>query len=214
MRKFIQLLLLVAAVAPGVSQAKYLRDIDYRVIPRQPVVTGRKVEVREFFWYGCPHCFHMEPILENWLKTLPADAQFVRTPAIFNPAWAPEARAFFTFQALGITDRVHAAFFRAIHVKHEDMNNVNNVVLFLKKYGISPEKALDTYNSFSVDADVRRTRSMEVPYGIDSVPTFVVDGRYITNPAIAGGERRCLRIVSYLIKMSAAHQHPTPPQQN
>ncbi len=204
MKQVMRALLLLVVVVPGIAYAGYMRDIDYRVIPQQPVVTGPRVEVREFFWYGCPHCFHMEPVLNKWLKTMPRDAQFVRTPAIFNPAWAPAARAFFTFQALGITEKVHDAFFRAIHVQHENMNNPANVATFLEKYGISRKTALSTYNSFSVDADLRRTQSMEVPYGIDSVPTFVVDGRYVTNPEIAGGQRRCLRIVSYLIEKSAA----------
>ncbi|MDA8365207.1 MAG: thiol:disulfide interchange protein DsbA/DsbL [Gammaproteobacteria bacterium] len=209
MKRVLRLLFLLAVVVPGIGYANYMRDIDYRVIPQQPVVTGPKIEVREFFWYGCPHCFHMEPILEKWLRTLPSDAKFVRTPAVFNPAWAPAARAFFTFQALGITNKVHYAFFRAIHVEHQDMNNANDVAAFLAKYGISRQTALNTYNSFSVNADVRRTQAMEVPYGIDSVPTFVVDGRYMTNPSIAGGERRCLRIVAYLIKKSAtAHARP------
>ncbi|MHB8346737.1 MAG: thiol:disulfide interchange protein DsbA/DsbL [Acidiferrobacterales bacterium] len=208
MKRIIQLLLLLAVVTPVIGHASYLRDIDYRVIPQQPVTTAPKIEVREFFWYGCPHCFHIEPILENWLKTLPPDAEFVRTPAEFNPAWATAARAYYTFQALGITNKVHGAFFRAIHVDHKNMDNVNNVAAFLAKYGISKQRFLSTYNSFSVDADVRRTAAMEVPYGIDSVPTFVVDGRYVTNPAIAGGQRRCLRIVSYLIKKSAADLHP------
>ncbi len=208
MKRIIQLLLLLAVVTPGIGYANYLRDIDYRVIPQQPVTTGSKIEVREFFWYGCPHCFHIEPILENWLKTLPPDAEFVRTPAEFNPAWTPAARAYFTFQALGITNKVHSAFFRAIHVKHQDMDNVNNVAAFVAKYGISKQQFLSVYNSFSVDADVRRTAAMETSYGIDSVPTFVVDGRYVTNPAIAGGQRRCLRIVSYLIKKSAAEPRP------
>ncbi len=208
MKRIIQLLLLLAVVTPGIGYAKYLRDIDYRVIPQQPMTTGSKIEVREFFWYGCPHCFHIEPLLENWLRKLPLDAEFVRTPAVFNSAWAPAARAYFTFQALGITDKVHSAFFRAIHVEHKDMDDVNNVAAFVAKYGISKQHFLNTYSSFSVDADVRRTAAMEVPYGIDSVPTFVVDGRYVTDPAIAGGQRRCLRIVSYLISMSAAESRP------
>lgn len=208
MKRIIQLLLLLAVVAPGIGYASYLRDIDYRVIPQQPMTTGSKIEVREFFWYGCPHCFHIEPLLETWLRALPRDAQFVRTPAEFNPAWVPGARAYFTFQALGITSRVHSAFFRAIHVEHKDMDDVNNVATFVAKYGISKQRFLNTYNSFSVDADVRRTAAMEVPYGIDSVPTFVVDGRYVTNPAIAGGQRRCLRIVSYLINKSSGKSHP------
>jgi len=203
MRKIIQVVCLLLCVAPGIGRAEYLQDIEYKEIAPQPVTTGAKIEVREFFWYGCPHCFHMEPLLESWLRKLPRDAQFVRTPAVLSPNWEPGARAYFTFQALGITSRVHSAFFRAIHVEHRNMDDVDNVAAFAAAYGISKQRFVNTYNSFSVDADVRSTAAMELGDNFDSVPTFVVDGRYVTSPTMAGGQKRCLRIVDYLIKKAA-----------
>lgn len=208
MRRIIQAVCLLLLITPGIGHAEFLQDIDYKVIAPQPVVTGNKIEVREFFWYGCPHCFHLEPLLDVWLKKLPHDAQFVRTPAVLNPNWVPGARAYFTFRALGILSRVHEAFFRAIHVEHQDMSDVNNIAAFAAKYGIDRQRFLDTYNSFSVDADVRNTAAMEVKYNFDGVPTLVVDGRYVTSPSMAGSEERCLRIVDYLIKKAAARVPP------
>ncbi len=209
MKKFIQIACLLLCVAPAIGRAQYLQDIEYKVIPAQPVTTGAKVEVREFFWYGCPHCFHLEPYLQKWLKKLPRDAEFVRTPAVLNPNWEPGARAYFTFQALGITNRVHEAFFRAIHIAHQNMDDADNVAQFAKAYGISKQRFLATYNSFSVDADVRSAAAMEPAYNFDAVPTIVVDGRYLTDPTMAGSEERFLRIVDYLIKKAEADRAST-----
>ncbi len=208
MRKIIQTVCLLLFITPAIGYADYLQDIDYKVIAPQPTATGAKIEVREFFWYGCPHCFHMEPLLNVWLKKLPPGAKFVRTPAALGPNWVPDARVYFTFKDLGILDRAHDAFFRAIHVEHQDMSDINNVVVFAARYGVDKQRFLNTYRSFSVDADVRSTEAMEVNYNFDSVPTFVVDGRYVTSPNMAGSEERCLRVVSYLINKAAKADEP------
>ena len=205
MRKLIGLSLFVLLL-PLVGYAQFLEDVEYKRVGPQPVETGNKVEVREFFWYGCSHCYALEPSLEKWLKTLPKNAQFVRTPAIFNEQWAVHARAYYAFEALGITAKMHHALFHALHAEKRALNNADSLAAFVAEKGGDRAAFLDAYNSFGMQASLNRATQAGRAYNVESVPMLIVDGKYMTNSNISGGHDRVPKVLDFLIKKAAAER--------
>ena len=165
--------------------------------PTQPVsVEGNKIEVIEFFWYGCPHCYNLEPFIETWQKKLPADVQFRRVPAVFNPRWEHDAEIFYTFDALGVLDKVHRPFFDAIHRDGLRTDNPEALAQWLQRNGIDPKKFNDTMKSFTVKSRTGRAKQMSVAYGIDGTPAMAVQGKYTV-----GAREGMLQTVSELVDM-------------
>jgi len=206
MRKLFGLSLFVLLLLPLAGQAQFLEDIEYKRVSPQPVETGSKIEVREFFWYGCSHCFALEPSLEKWLKTMPKSARFVRTPAVFNEQWAVHARAYYAFEALGITAKMHNPLFHALHVDKRRLFDANSIAAFVAEKGGSRTAFLDAYNSFGMQANLNRATQAGRAYNIESVPTLIVDGKYMTNSNIAGGHDKVPKVLDFLIKKAAAER--------
>ncbi len=167
------LLLATAALAQGTPAYIELN-------PPQPTVAedGNKIEVVEFFWYGCPHCYNLEPALEKWKKTLPREAVFRPYPAVFNARWGHDAAIFFTFEALGVLDKVHQPFFDAIHQNGLRTDDPKALDEWVKNHGMDPKKFEDTMKSFSIQAKVRRAAQLTAAYKIDGTPALAVAGRY------------------------------------
>jgi thiol:disulfide interchange protein DsbA len=149
--------------------------------PAQPVEGQGKIDVIEFFWYGCIHCYNLEPLLEGWIKKQPADVHFRRVPAIFNDQWAHDANIFYTFEALGVLDKVHRAFFDAIHrdkLKTKDWKALSE---WLQKNGVDAKKFEETFKSFGVQSRTKRAAQMTVGYKLEGTPAMAVDGRFLVN---------------------------------
>jgi len=174
MKKLLSLLFAVLLAVPAAAGAQ--RYIELK--PPQPTEAGGKIEVLEFFWYGCIHCYNLEPALETWLKKLPPDAQFRRVPAVFNPRWEHDARIYYAFEALGVVDKVHRPFFDAIHRDRLKTDDPAALAQWLKKQGIDAQKFTEVMKSFSVHSKTQRAKLMTVGYRIDGTPTMAVDGRY------------------------------------
>lgn len=172
----------------------------------QPVQTGDSIEVVELFWYGCPHCYALEPFLENWLKNKPENAAFIHMPGIFHKQSEFHARAFYTFEALGIADSVHRDFYDEIHQRGNRVYNLNGLAEFATKHGVGPDQARDAFNSFSVDANVRNAKHMFRQYGAAGVPTLIIDGRYRVTVSSAGGHEQLLELINFLVDKSAKDQ--------
>jgi thiol:disulfide interchange protein DsbA len=196
-------LVLALGLAPfgAVAQARQpAPGVDYTELkPAQPVETQGKIEVVEFFWYGCPHCYTLEPLLEKWIPTLPADAQFRRVPAVLNPAWANDAAVFYTFEALGVLARLHRPFFDAIHrdrLKTRDPVSFND---WLQKNGVEVKKFDETVKSFGVQSKVRRATQLSAAYRIDGTPALAVHGRFTVSAEQARTQASMLAITEYLI---------------
>jgi thiol:disulfide interchange protein DsbA len=206
MRKWIGLALFALLLLPLAGQAQFLEGVEYTRVNPQPVETGNKIEVREFFWYGCPHCFSLEPSIERWHKTMPKNVQFVRTPAVFNAQWAVHARAYYAFETLGITEKMHAPLFQAIHVDKRRLFDAESIAAFVAEKGGDRKAFLDAYNSFGMQANLNRATQAGRAYNIESVPTLIVDGKYMTNANIAGGFDRAMQVVNFLIKKAAAER--------
>lgn len=203
MRKYLALVLgLALPLAVPVVHANVVESMEYvRVTPTQPTPPGPKVLVREVFWYGCPHCFHLEPVLNRWLAHKPQGVTFERQAAAISPYWLPQARAFFTFKDLGLLPALHDKFFNAIHIRHEVLDNAASISAWAAHHShVSAAHFRQVYRSFAVGLAVRKARQQQTEEGIHSVPTFIVDGRYRTNPSLAGGRRQMLKVVDYLVR--------------
>jgi protein dithiol oxidoreductase (disulfide-forming) len=193
----------VLAFVPPAAQAQKKAGTDYSELrPAQPVEAPQgKVEVVEFFWYGCPHCYTLEPALEAWGRKLPPDVQFFRVPAVLSEPWAVHARYFYTFEALGVLEKVHKPFFDAIHKDRLIITNEQAVTEWLKKHGIERKKFDEAYKSFGVQAKVKRAAQLSSAYQLDGVPMLAVQGRYTVNAEQGGSQAGMLANVDYLIDM-------------
>jgi thiol:disulfide interchange protein DsbA len=176
--------------APPAAKVLPQAGRDYRLIPiPQPTVSGNKVEVLEFFWYACPHCYHLQPSLQAWLKRKPVDVEFRRQPAAFQENWLQLARTYYALEAMGLPEKLHHDVFAAIH----DQRSLNPQALardpkpvfdWMASKGVDRQKFVDIYNSFAVNARTQRTIEVTGNYDVNSTPTVVVDGKYLTQPSM------------------------------
>ncbi|MDP2226920.1 MAG: thiol:disulfide interchange protein DsbA/DsbL [Moraxellaceae bacterium] len=153
---------------------------EYRTVNKQ----GRldkpgMIEVREFFWYGCPHCYKLEPHITAWLARKPADVNFVRTPAALNPVWEHNARGFYAAQMAGVGDNAHEALFQAIHVGRQKLFDQASLTRFYAGFGVDAKNFNNLYNSFAVSGQVGQGKALAQFYGLDGVPAIVVNGKYV-----------------------------------
>ncbi len=199
MKKLACSLLVAFYLAPGLSAADFELGTHYVELGfGAQARSGDKIEVREFFWYGCPHCYRLEPYLERWLERLPQDVEYVRTPGVAR-RWIPHAQAFYTFEALGVTEKVHRAFFDSIHKEGKQLADEASIAEFLAAYGIDEKSFRETYNSFGIRTKVEKARQLNFRYGISSVPMLTVNGKYKTSAVMAGGEAQLMRLIDHLV---------------
>ncbi len=179
-------LLASAGIASAQPAATLGRDFTI-INPAQPTDSGKKIEVTEFFWYGCIHCYHLEAPLKAWLKRKPADVEFRYVPAIFDPAsWGPMARAFYALDALGVGGKYHDEIFTAIHKDGFKVMVTDPRVMadWFATKGIEKQKFTDAYNSFAVNGRVKRSEDMTRSYDVPGTPALAVDGKYMTGPSM------------------------------
>ena len=176
----------------------------YEIIsPAQPTQHPDKIEVIEFFWYGCPHCYSFEPLLDNWSKNLPKNVEFIRQPAAFNELWSKHANAYYTAEALGIVDKVHADLFDAIQNKKESLDTEEALSKFFIAHGVNETQFKEAYNSFVVDSKMRQAPLMAARYGITGVPAIIINGKYKTNGTLAGSHEKMIEVMNQLIKQES-----------
>ncbi|MGH8623374.1 MAG: thiol:disulfide interchange protein DsbA/DsbL [Burkholderiales bacterium] len=199
---------LIALTLSGGAAAQLAPGKDYQLInPAQPTTSGAKVEVIEFFYYGCPGCNGLQPPLRTWLKKKPADVEFRRAPVVFQDSWLPLTTAYHAFDAMGVVDKVHYELFSAIHDQRTLeikglMRDPKPLFDWVEKQGVDRQKFIDVFNSFGVRS--RTNRSIELPgnYHVTSTPTLVVDGRYLMTPAMAGSYPRFLEVLDQVVAMA------------
>ena len=197
------------AVLPG---GKWKPGTNYDVLtPAQPTnVSPGKIEVVEVFWLGCPHCYALEPFVEAWLKNKPAYIEFVRVPVMWGPAHRAHARLFYTLQALNRPDLFEKAF-DTIQQKHEPLigqsedETLKLQEAFAKDNGITADDFSKAYNSFTVNSNLQRAEQLTQRYQVQGVPLVVVDGKYSTDVAKAGGPQQLIQIIDDLA--ASEHHH-------
>ncbi|MFA7267828.1 MAG: thiol:disulfide interchange protein DsbA/DsbL [Sterolibacterium sp.] len=198
---------MLLAWAAGGALAELKNGRDFASIAPQPTETAARVEVTEFFWYGCPHCYELEPVINDWVKTLPKDVAFHRIPAIFLDArWAPGARLYYALDALGEESRLRSELFEAIHVGRMNYTNESEVAEWLAKKGVDRGKFAAAYNSVAVQSKINRAQELTQAHAVKSVPAVVVGGKYLTSNTMAGSNEALPAIINELIGKVRAEQ--------
>ena len=188
----------------SLSTLSQAESLGYETLtPAQPTQNPDKIEVIEFFWYGCPHCYTLEPAMEKWLKTKPANVEFIRQPAVFSDLWGKHAKAYFVAEALGVVDKVHADLFDAIQNKKQKLTSEDQLAKFFVAHGIDETEFRNTYNSFLIDAKLRQAKAMGPRYGITGVPAIIINGKYKTTGPLAKSQENMIEVMNRLIQQES-----------
>lgn len=177
--------------------------IDYlQVSPAQRTdVKPNQVEVLEFFWYRCPHCYQLEPDLHAWARKLPKNVVLKRIPGILNDSWIPLTRVYYALEALNLADKLHGDVFQAIHSHGMDLNNPETFFDWAVTKGVDRQKLAAAYNSFGVNSKVMRAKQMTQAYKLTGVPGFAVNGKYTTSAYMTGSHAKLFEALDELIDM-------------
>ena len=192
---------LAGSAMPSLAQGAPTEGKDYvRLAQPQPVPPG-KIEVIEFFWYGCPHCHAFEPALDAWSKKLPADVVFRRVPVAFREEpFAAHQKIYYTLDALGQVDALHRKVFHAIHNQRQRLDKQADIAAFVTANGGDAARFNELYTSFAIQTKTMQARKLADAYKIDGVPSIGIHGRYFTSPTMAGSPERALAVADYLIQ--------------
>jgi len=196
-----------AAALPLISNAAYALTPgqEYETIsPPLETLDPKRVEVMELFWYGCPHCFALEPDVSAWVKTLPKNVYFRRVPAVFSqtPQWIPLARAYYAAEILGLADKLHHDFFNAIHLSGQNLNNREVLLKLVKQLGVNRKQFEQALDSPEVNARIETSQRLSGASGAKGVPAMVVDGRYQTSVTQTGTPERLFTTLNALIVLA------------
>ena len=210
-------LVAVAATVHASPQAP-ANGTDYKTLDKAQTTdapTG-KVEVTEFFWYSCPHCFALDPSLIEWVKKQGNAISFKRVPVAFRPSFVPQQKLYYTLEAMGRLGDLHPKVFHAIHVERKPLDTDAAITDYMVSQGMDKAKFLEVYNSFGVQTKVKRASQLQEAYKIDGVPTLAIDGRYLTSPSIVGAnmgnqpepalQAASLQVASWLVEKAAKEQ--------
>ncbi len=177
---------------------------EYEMVnPPQPTTSKDKIEVVELFWYGCPHCFTLEPYVERWLKRKPENVKFVRMPGVFRPSWEIHGRAYYTAEVLGVVDKVHKPMFEAIHEQKRSLSDEASIMALFKANGVSEKDFKRVFRSFAVETKLRRAKDMGQRYGVRGVPALIINGKYRTGVTESGGNSKVFKVVNELVEMES-----------
>ena len=202
MNRLFVALTLAATLVLGQNAALALESgKDYlEISPAQKTdVKKGQVEVLEFFWYRCPHCFDLEPELNAWSKKLPKDVVLKKVPGILQPGWANLARAYYALEAVGMLEKLHGDVFNAIHVQGMDLNPPERFFDWAVTKGVDRKQIADAYNSFAVNTKVMRAQQMTTSFKLNGVPAFVVDGKFVTSAYLTGGVPSMFKALDELV---------------
>jgi thiol:disulfide interchange protein DsbA len=180
MKLFAKLISVLALLVATQVQAEVVAGRDYKVLkPAQPTSGGSKVEVLEFFFYGCSHCYNLHGPLSVWEKKMPKDVNLQFVPVVFNESWEPMARTFFALDAIGQRAKLHNDLFEAWNVYNVDLSDEAKIAEFVSKRGVDRAKFSAAYNSFSLQGKIARSNQLVQSYGVRGTPTIAVDGKYV-----------------------------------
>ncbi|WP_186208167.1 thiol:disulfide interchange protein DsbA/DsbL [Burkholderia gladioli] len=206
MKKLFSTLFLSLSLAAGIvaqsASAAPVAGKDYEVMKSpQPIsAPAGKVEVIEFFWYGCPHCYEFEPTLEAWVKKQGDNIVFKRVPVTFRDDFLPHSAMYYTLNALGVAEKDTPAVFNAIHKQKNYLLTPQAQADFLATQGIDKQKYLATYNSFTVQGQVKQSGELAKTYDIQGVPTIVIQGKYKSGPSYTGSEAGTPPVLDWIVQ--------------
>jgi len=169
-----------------------------------PVSVPGKIEVVELFWYGCPHCYAFEPTINPWVEKLPSDVNFKRIPAMFGGPWDAHGQLFLTLEAMGVEHKVHNAVFNAIQKEGKRLTKPDEMADFVATQGVDKDKFLATFNSFAIQGQIKQAKELAQKYGVQGVPTMIVNGKYRFDLGTTGGPEQTLNVADQLIAKERA----------
>jgi len=190
---------------PVLAQAQNYKEGESYSKLAKPIATqsGDKIEILEFFWYGCPHCFSFEPTLKNWKKTLPANVKFIRMPAPINPRWMAHTKTYYTLQIMGEGDKYHDDIFAAMHVKKMKLFSKDTIADYLETLGVNKKTFLSTFDSFAVEMRAKQAMQLGQQYKVNGVPMLTVNGKYTISGSQAGSYVGMINVADHLIKLES-----------
>ena len=204
--------LLAASASPLVlAQVPPQEGLQYRRLPQPlPTNTPGKIEVIEFFWYGCPHCFVFDPALKQWLAAVPADVAFRRVHVGFSGLFRLHQRLFYTLEAMGVEAELHDRVFTAFHIERVPVETETAMQNLAAKLGLDATKFRQAWTSFGVQSKGLQATRLSDDYGIEGVPALAIAGRYVTAPDMAGARGMseqqlgvaALRVTDHLIGLA------------
>lgn len=207
MRKLVLTAVLAAASLFGLPAfaADFQAGKEYEVLSSPvPVAEPGKIEVVELFWYGCPHCYQFEPVINPWVEKLPQDVSFKRIPAMFGGIWNTHGQLFITLESMGVEKQVHDAVFAAYHQERKKLATPEEMADFLAGKGVDKDAFLKAYNSFGVKSRVEQAKKLGMAYQISGVPVLIVNGKYRFDLGSAGGPQQTLEVADFLIEKERA----------
>lgn len=213
MKKLLQTVAVLGAIALPLMTAQampvaFVDGVHYKETPKRMAALSNEknvIEVVEFFSYSCPHCFRLEPKVEQWKKSLPENVKFIQVPAIFRDSWLELAKVFYTAQATGDFEKLHPLLFKAIHVDKRKLVTEDQLLDFVAEQGIDREAFKKTMNSFAVKSKVKKALVLSQTSGITGVPAMIVGGQHRTDAPLAGGADEMLKAVNFLIQKQSAN---------
>lgn len=182
----------------------YVEGEHFKRIDKNKTTDNDKVEVFEFFMYGCPHCYSFEPSLNKWKQSKPDNVEFIRVPATFNSLSTLHARAYYALQMMGEGEKIHPKFFSEIHNNKNAMKTVDSLADFVQKNGVDRAEFIDAMNSFTVESNIRKATKLVKDYNIGGVPAITVNGKYLVSASMSGTYDNMVKIMSYLIEKESA----------
>lgn len=200
-RRLFTLALAGATALPALAQLRFEASKDYLPLDKPAPVDAPsgKIEVVEFFWYNCPHCNAFEPMLEAWIKRAPKDVMIRRVPVAFNSSFQGQQRLYYTLEAMGLVDKLHAKVFAAIHVERKRLEQPEVIADWIATQGVDKAKFMEQFNSFTVASKTTRASQLTAAYKVEGVPALGVAGRFYTDATLTRTMERSLQVVDYLI---------------
>ena len=194
---------LAAAISLPMSASQQLmaQAGQYNLVnPPQTTANPDKIEVLEYFWFGCPHCFAFEPAINEWAETKPDDVDFVRHAPPLNQGWTAHSEAFYSSELLGVTDKFFEPLFNAIHKDRRPLRDRKSISKFAGELGIDEDKMFKTMKSFAVNAKIRQAMQVATASRVNAVPTVVVNGKYLSTVSMAGGHKQIISLINELVE--------------
>lgn len=216
LKNWIKSIILTAGLLASTAALAYTEGKDYKALAKpQPVAVAGKQEVIEFFWYGCPHCYAIEPAVESWAAKLPANVNFRRVHVMWDGRNDMEghAKIFLALEAMGLTAKYQMAVFDAVQKDRIELRKEDVLFDWVKKQGIDLAKFKANYNGFSTQMQLNKLTEMTKTYAIDGVPTFIVNGKWVTSPAMVGKEDDTItKVIDELLAKTPAAKAPAKPK--
>jgi thiol:disulfide interchange protein DsbA len=191
---FLLVTIIILITSPNVFAQKYVQ------ISTEKQQESKSIIIYEFFWYGCPHCYNLEPTMERIEADLDKDTKIVKLPVALRDSWIPHAKLYYALQQMGKIDEVHNLIFEEIHLEDNRLNTEQQMVDFLGKHGIDTNKFMEKYNSFGTEARIKKASNLAKKYQINSVPTIIVNGKYLTSGSYVSSYDELYSVINLLIE--------------